>query len=213
MMAITAACAITGRQKRTKYEAAHHSNCDYVEASFDFVPADRQTETKGSNTGTPGSVLTEMVVIPFNDIFAMERVLARQKQTLACVVIDPFAPRAGLVPVNSSYLSFLWEFAARHGILAISHEIPSFRLNLRFWTRYTQIALFGQVLSLSDRLGIHDRAGKRNDGSGRHNPSLRGALCSFSPFEWSSKATIFGLLVGFFGLATFLAIPQSPRFS
>ncbi|WP_192178605.1 hypothetical protein [Mesorhizobium amorphae] len=180
MMAITAACAITRRQKMAKCEGPHHSNYDYVEASFDLLPADRQTETKAYNTGTPGSVLAEVVVIPFNDIVAMERVLAQHKQTLACVVIDPFASRAGLVPVDSSYLS-LWEFAARHGILLISHEVPSFRLNLSFWTRDTQIALFDQVLSLSDGLGIHDRAGKRNRGSGRHNPSLRGALRSYFP--------------------------------
>ncbi|MER9364234.1 hypothetical protein [Mesorhizobium sp. M0500] len=154
-----------------------------------------------------------MVVIPFNDIFAMERVLARHKQTLACVVIDPLAPRAGLVPVDSSYLSFLWEFAARHGILAISHEVPSFRLNLSFWTRYTQIALFGQVLSLSDRLGNHMIVPVSEMRVLVATPPIAVLFTHFSRCEWSSKATIFGLLVGFFGLATFLAIPQSPGFS
>lgn len=134
MMAIKAARAITRRPKIAKCEGAYHGNYDYVEASFDPIPADWQTEAaeaKAYNDGTPGSVLAEVVVIPFNDIVATERVLERHKQRLACVIIDPLPSRAGLVPVDPSYLRFLREFTTRHGILLISDEVLSFRLSYR----------------------------------------------------------------------------------
>ncbi|UCI31996.1 aspartate aminotransferase family protein [Mesorhizobium sp. B4-1-4] len=134
MMAIKAARAITKRPKIAKCEGAYHGNYDYVETSFDPIPADWQTgsaEAKAYNDGTPASVLAEVVVIPFNDVVGTERVLERHKQTLACVVIDPLPSRAGLVPVDPEYLSFLREFTARHGILLISDEVLSFRLSYR----------------------------------------------------------------------------------
>lgn len=134
MMAIKAARAITKRSKIAKCEGAYHGNYDYVEASFDPSPANWQTwtgEAKACNDGTPASVLAEVVVIPFNDIAATERVLERHRQTLACVIIDPLPSRAGLVRVDPSYLNFLREFTARHGILLISDEVLSFRLSYR----------------------------------------------------------------------------------
>ncbi|RWC00353.1 MAG: aspartate aminotransferase family protein [Mesorhizobium sp.] len=134
MMAIKAARAITGRPKIAKCEGVYHGNYDYVEASFDPVPADWQTgvaEAQAYNNGTPASVLAEVVVIAFNDVAATERALERHKQMLACVVIDPLPSRAGLVPVDPSYLHFLREFTARHGILLISDEVLSFRLSYR----------------------------------------------------------------------------------
>lgn len=134
MMAIKAARAITKRPKIANCEGAYHGNYDYVKASFDPVPTDWQRGTAEAiayNIGTPTSVLAEVVVIPFNDVVATERVLEQHKQTLACVVIDPLPSRAGLVPVDPSYLYFLREFTARHGILLISDEVLSFRLSYR----------------------------------------------------------------------------------
>ncbi|MBZ9994072.1 aspartate aminotransferase family protein [Mesorhizobium sp. BH1-1-4] len=134
MMAIKAARAITRRPKIAKCEGAYHGNYDYVEVSLDPVPADWQTgaaKGKAYNDGTPASVLAEVVVIPFNDVVATERVLERHKKTLACVVVDPLPSRVGLVPVDLSYLRFLREFTARHGILLISDEVLSFRLSYR----------------------------------------------------------------------------------
>ncbi len=134
MMAIKAARAITERPKIAKCEGAYHGNYDYVEASFDPLPADWQAgaaEAKAYNNGTPASVLAEVVVIPFNDVAATERVMEPHKRTLACVVIDPLPSRAGLVPVDPQYLRFLREFTDRHGILLISDEVLSFRLSYR----------------------------------------------------------------------------------
>lgn len=134
MMAVKAARAITTRPRIAKCEGAYHGNYDYVEASFDPVPADWRTQAAQAtayNEGTPQSLLGEVVVIPFNDSDATERVLERHKRTLACVVIDPLPSRAGLVPIDPSYLRFLRDFTARNGILLVSDEVLSFRLSYR----------------------------------------------------------------------------------
>ncbi|RWI16806.1 MAG: aspartate aminotransferase family protein [Mesorhizobium sp.] len=153
MMAIKAARAITGRPKIAKCEGAYHGNYDYVEASFDAVPANWEIgapEAKPYNSGTPASVLAEVVVIAFNDIGATERVLERHKETLGCVIIDPLPSRAGLVPIDPSYLRFLREFTARHGILLISDEVLSFRLSYRGATAIygiePDLCVFGKIV-------------------------------------------------------------------
>jgi glutamate-1-semialdehyde 2,1-aminomutase len=131
MMAIKAARAMTGRPKIAKCEGAYHGNYDYVEASFDPVPADWRTARPSPtpyNKGTPVSVLQEVVVIPFNDVAATEEVLREHKHTIAAVLVDPLPSRAGLLPISPAYLKFLRAFTTQHGILLISDEVLSFRL-------------------------------------------------------------------------------------
>lgn len=132
MMAIKAARALTGRVKIAKCEGAYHGNYDHVEVSFDPKPEEWGHDIPKSvayNRGTPKSVLDEVVVLPFNDIEWSERILCGVRADLAAIIIDPLPSRLGLIPILRSYLAFLREFTRRHGIVLISDEILSFRLD------------------------------------------------------------------------------------
>ena len=134
MMAIKAARAYTGRPKIAKCEGAYHGTYDYAETS-QVVGRDHWLTDDPSAValarGTPQSVVDDVVVIPFNDASAAERILAPQVDQLAAILVDPMPNGCGLIPATPGYLEFLRSFADHHGVLLIFDEVIAFRLGYR----------------------------------------------------------------------------------
>lgn len=132
MMAIRAARAYTGRSAVAKAEGAYHGAFDAVEVSV--APAeDAWGEPHAPNAvpdtdGIPRYVQDDVVVFPFNDTEATERLIERNKDRLACVLIDPVVTRAGLIRGRPEYLRRVREMTAAYGIVLIFDEVLSFRL-------------------------------------------------------------------------------------
>lgn len=134
MIAVKAARAYTNRPKIAKCEGAYHGSYDYVEVSLETSADDRRREQPPSvaySKGTPQGVLDDVVVIPFNDPLAAERILRAHAHELAAVLFDPLPNRAGLVPAQPAFIRMLREFTSRHGIVLICDEVITFRLGLR----------------------------------------------------------------------------------
>ena len=130
MMAIKAARAYTGRPKIAKCEGAYHGTYDYAETS-QVVGPDRWSGDPSATAlarGTPQGVVDDVVVIPFNDATAAERILTPQADQLAAILIDPMPNGCGLISATSGYLEFLRSFSDRHGILLVYDEIIAFRI-------------------------------------------------------------------------------------
>ncbi len=131
MMALKAARARTGRPKIAKCEGAYHGSYDFAEVSLDSAP-----ETWGNadpnaiayTAGTPKSVLSDVIVIPFNRTEEAERILRAHADELACVLIDPMPNRAGLIPAATEFLEMLRRVTRETGMLLVFDEVISFRL-------------------------------------------------------------------------------------
>jgi glutamate-1-semialdehyde 2,1-aminomutase len=80
--------------------------------------------TQGSSPG----ILQDVVVMPFNDLEACEAILAKEKDSVAAVIVDPMPNRAGLIPAKPGFLPGLREITRRHGMLLIADEVITFRL-------------------------------------------------------------------------------------
>nr|MBA2450532.1 aminotransferase class III-fold pyridoxal phosphate-dependent enzyme [Chloroflexota bacterium] len=78
----------------------------------------------------PGT-LESTVVLPFNNRDAVERIVEREADQLAAILVDPLANQAGFPEPESDFFSFLRELTRRHGILLIADEIISFRIGYR----------------------------------------------------------------------------------
>jgi glutamate-1-semialdehyde 2,1-aminomutase len=129
--AVRAARAFTGRTKVAKCEGGYHGAYDYVEVSLDSSPDNWGDEDPAAVVyakGTPASAVGEVVVFPFNDIGAIERILAPHARALAAVILDPYPAAMGLARPEEGYLQALRDFTKRHGIVLIFDEIVSFRL-------------------------------------------------------------------------------------
>ncbi len=131
MMAVKAARAYTGRAKIAKCEGAYHGSYDYVEPSLAPSPTEwgePDPTPVAYARGTPQAVLDDVVVIPFNDAAAAERVLAPHARDLAAIVLDAMPFRVGLIPAAPAFMEFVRAFARTNGILLILDEVISFRL-------------------------------------------------------------------------------------
>ena len=131
MMAIKAARAYTGRPKIAKFEGCYHGSYDFAEASL-ATPQELwnavDPPTTAYSLGTPQSVLENVVVLPFNDLSALERLLGRHRKELAAVLVDLMPAQIGLVAASSPFLRRLRDLTAEYGILLVADEIVSLRV-------------------------------------------------------------------------------------
>jgi glutamate-1-semialdehyde 2,1-aminomutase len=131
MTAIRAARAFTGRPKIAKIEGGYHGFYDHTEVSLDSTPAnwgEPDPRRVAYVAGTPEAVISDTVVIPFNDPDRMEAIIDANAPSLAAVLFDLAPSRAGMIPAQPATVERLREVTARHGILLVLDEIVSFRL-------------------------------------------------------------------------------------
>ncbi len=100
MMAVQAARAFTGRRKVARFEGCYHGTYDFGD-----------------------------VELPFNDVDAVERVIAEHAAELAAVIVDPLPHRPGFLDPQEGFLNTLREVTRAHDVLLISDEVISFRLD------------------------------------------------------------------------------------
>ncbi len=135
MMAVKAARAYTGKPAIAKFEGAYHGAYDYVEVSLASAPENwgdaAEPAATGYSAGVPRSVLDEVVVLPFNHIDETRHLLRRHRDRLAAVIIDVMPSRVGLVPASREFVMALQEECRQLGILIISDEVISFRIDYR----------------------------------------------------------------------------------
>jgi glutamate-1-semialdehyde 2,1-aminomutase len=134
MLAIKAARAFTGKHKIAKFEGAYHGIYDYVQVSEGATP-DHWGEASAprgiAEAGAPPSVAEDVIVMPWNNFAACERLIAAHKNRLAALVFDPLPLGIGLIAPQAGFIEFLREVTDQHGILLIADEVLTFRLSYR----------------------------------------------------------------------------------
>ncbi|MFQ5829115.1 MAG: aspartate aminotransferase family protein [Candidatus Methylomirabilia bacterium] len=132
MNAVRAARAFTGRHKIAKFEGAYHGTHDWV-----MVSVSPDVKEAGSRRrprpvlwaeGIPPAVSKHVVVLPWNDAAACEKILTREGEQLAALLVDPLLGIGGIIPPVEGFLQRLRELTERLGILLIFDEVISFRV-------------------------------------------------------------------------------------
>lgn len=134
LAAVKGARGITGRERIAKFEGCYHGAYDWIEVSLDPTPANWNDQNGDPasvrcNAGTPDSVLRETLVLPYDDPQRCADILRREGRSLAAVIIDPHASRAGTVPISRETAAVVQEACRRDGIILIADEVISFRLS------------------------------------------------------------------------------------
>ena len=92
MCCLKAARAYTYKPKIAKVEGSYHGSYDYAEVSQTATPENWGSASRPSSVsvvyGTPGSVLNDVVVIPFNDPEGVISILNSHADDIACVLVD-----------------------------------------------------------------------------------------------------------------------------
>jgi glutamate-1-semialdehyde 2,1-aminomutase len=130
MLAVKAARAFTGRSKIAKFEGAYHGIYDYAEVSEGPTPdAWGEADAPASITepGTPESVARDVVVLPWNRPEACRKLIERNKDELAALLLDPMPLGIGMIAPRAGFLPWLREETARYGVVLIADEVLNFR--------------------------------------------------------------------------------------
>ncbi|MFT3955458.1 MAG: aspartate aminotransferase family protein [Piscinibacter sp.] len=109
--------AVTGRAKVLVFDGCYHGTVDDTLVDMD---AQQRTVTRASLLGQVHDLALGTVVVPFNDIEAVERVLAQGD--VACVLTEPALTNCGLVPPLPGFLPALQQACRRHGALFVLDE-------------------------------------------------------------------------------------------
>ena len=118
MSALRVARAFTGRDKIVKFVGCYHGHADFL-----LVQAGSGVATLGlpdSPGVTPGAV-ADTLTAPFNDLDAVERLLAANE--VAAVILEPVVGNMGLVLPQPGFLEGLRELTSEHGALLVFDEV------------------------------------------------------------------------------------------
>lgn len=125
MYAIRLARAYTGRDKILKFEGGYHGMS--AEAQMSLAP-DRLVnfpQAVADSAGIPQGVAEQMVIAPYNDLAAVETLLA-ENTDIAAIIVEPLQR---IIPPEPGYLQGLRDLCDKHHVLLIFDEIVTgFRL-------------------------------------------------------------------------------------
>lgn len=126
MSAARLARGYTGRAKILKFEGHYHGHADMFLKKAGSGVATLGIQAPG---GIPTAVSEDTLVIPFNDVTALEEVMRQHSDSLAAVIVEPVAGNMGCVPPDTQFLHTLRENCTRVGALLIFDEVMTgFRL-------------------------------------------------------------------------------------
>ncbi|MCP4589736.1 MAG: glutamate-1-semialdehyde 2,1-aminomutase [bacterium] len=120
MSAIRLARGHTGRAKIIKFEGCYHGHSDGL-----LVQAGSGAMTFGqpSSPGVPAGTTADTLVLPFNDLAAVETAMKQYGSELAALLVEPIGGNMGCVPPNNGYLQGLRRLCSEYGIVLIFDEV------------------------------------------------------------------------------------------
>lgn len=127
MYAIRAARAFTGRMGIVKMDGGYHGAHETVEVNITPDMTGGQPPLAQTEYGVPPAILQDVLVAPFNDLDALERILEQRGKEIAAVILEPVLGAGGLVKPGPGYLAGVRELTRRHDVLLIFDEIITLR--------------------------------------------------------------------------------------
>ncbi|MEI7835604.1 MAG: glutamate-1-semialdehyde 2,1-aminomutase [Planctomycetota bacterium] len=127
MSAVRLARGFTGRDKVIKCIGCYHGHADAM-----LVSAGSGALTLGvpSSPGVPAGATQDTLLVPYNDVAAVEAMMKQFPGQVAAMLVEPVAANMGLVPPAEGYLRELRRVCDEHGALLIFDEvITGFRLS------------------------------------------------------------------------------------
>jgi glutamate-1-semialdehyde 2,1-aminomutase len=131
MTAIRLARGITGRARVVKFAGCYHGHVDSLLAEAGSGLA---TLALPDSAGVTAAVAAETIVLPYNDVAAVEAAFAAHGATIAAVITEAAPANMGVVPPGIGFNAALRRITTAHGALLIQDEVlTGFRVGPAGW--------------------------------------------------------------------------------
>ena len=110
LMAITTACAVSGKKKVIVFEGGYHGALLY------FGPS-----------GSPINVPFPYLTAQFNDLESVKSILEAEGDDIACIIVEAMQGSGGCIPAQPGFLEGLAKIAKEAGIILILDEVMTSR--------------------------------------------------------------------------------------
>jgi glutamate-1-semialdehyde 2,1-aminomutase len=122
MSAIRLARGYTGRDKILKFSGCYHGHADSL-----LVKAGSGAATFGvpDSPGVPAEVAKLTLTAEYNSLESVNKLVEDNKDSIACIIVEPVAGNMGTVPPREGFLEGLREICSNEGIILIFDEVMS----------------------------------------------------------------------------------------
>lgn len=122
MSAIRLARGYTGRDNILKFSGCYHGHADAL-----LVKAGSGAATFGvpDSPGVPADFAKHTLTAEYNSLESVKTLVANNKNSIACVIVEPVAGNMGTVPPCEGFLEGLREICTNEGIVLIFDEVMS----------------------------------------------------------------------------------------
>jgi glutamate-1-semialdehyde 2,1-aminomutase len=162
MSAVRLARGATGRDVVIKFDGCYHGHADTL-----LVAAGSGVATLGipGSPGVPESIARHTLSLPYNDIDCLKKVMEKQGDSVAGIIVEPIAGNMGLVPPEKDFLETIRALADRFGSILIFDEVMTgFRVAYggaqALFGVYPDLTCFGKIIGGGLPVGAY--GGKRD---------------------------------------------------
>ena len=190
MSAIRLARGVTGKTKILKFEGCYHGHVDAL-----LVKAGSGLATLGTSTsaGVPEAYARETLVLPLNDLEALEATMKEHANDLAVVAIEPIPANNGLLIQDPSFLQGVRDLCDKYGVLLLFDEVISgFRVAFGGAAEYygirPDVMAFGKIIGGGMPVGAYAASAEIMDHVAPVGPVYQAGTLSGNPVAMAAGA-------------------------